>query len=1438
MLAALWSQLLEIKEVGVQDNFFNLGGDSILSMRLVAAARSQGLEFALTDLFQHPTVAGLASVARLKTETRTAPDVSLAGSEGQPSGLSGVALDSLIRMQPTIQHDQSGPTPAALPKTTGLNDELSESFIGEDITPVPRERPLPLSPGEELLWLMAQISPSYATQHLFMGRRFTGPLNVAALECSVNEIVRRHEILRTTFSMSGIGKYVLRLLVHAARSPASQGRSGRIDSVASRIGRIKLVAAAGDSLLRFTRAVIGHPMRVIAPFADIPLPIIDLQKIPVRDREQEASRMEEEEVSRVFNLAKGPLLRMKLLKLDEEDHVFMLTFHHVICDGWSRAIFTRELQHCYEAYAAGRKPDLPDLRIQYADYAVWRRAQMGGEVFRQHLEFWKDRLKGLPSELPLPVDHPRPPVPSLPSASIAFGISGAQVQGLKRLIQQEGATLFMALLAVFQLLLYRLSGLEDVAVAVPFAARGHSGLEDLIGFFMGLVAVRTDLSGKPSFQELLRRVRETCQGAYAHYSSAIVQAVMHEAGVQGFAQARGSRFKAFFNWISVPTHELALPRLRTELFLPNLKTPELGPDIVLEGREIDGTLDMRVIYKEPLFSAARMEKFTQQFAMLVSQVIEEPEKVITEYRLGVEEEHTAALSAGIATDQKYRLTRNFVLRTTGFPIELIDGLGNSHLAAVTDQALAARQRCADEAQTLLSSPLPLSRSARRKIKQVLPLNGDAGGVIPREVKEYNLRFAREAELRQQALEVYQEELENTRRRLYKTVVSEPFQQVLLLSSPELSRFTPTQLDPPALRNSHIRQRELSWVSYLQRVTTKNETVSFFGPCAWGEFDPQENAAARVELCEQPVDKRIVYIERWVCEALAACMSDDPEVQPLLPLRLADALIIRGDQVILNGKSRALTQEEGDFLRSCAVSAQKDTSALAQKLVEQKYLIRDVQLSPDPLPFRTLQKVVVSWPNQPARNKWQGRLEEIERCRVAIESAEGLEARRSAISKLTATLKSLGLNDHVGAQTLYASRLPINEDCRLATRKLALGKPFMEQLLEDAVPWYDLWRDMAGLYATRLHESMEQAVQGMGQKSIPLPMFWSAIVKAQKQLAAIETEIQKTWHKQLGDRSNQPVVVLTQEDTAFLRNNFRFRSMKAFDNLSPDLQIIAADAQAISDGRWNLLIAEIHPDFTSWQHCFFVWCPDPEGFAKDYASQGEGSTAVLGQFPPYFSSAHTSLWIYPLAHQWTFIGAPAANGFRSVRTADVSVVITQDDVLLTDSSGHVLGSLLHTWRTSLNTHRLVLGGDASHSPRLQVGRVIVQRESWLLEPDPALCEAVKGGGYAAFAGLREFQTRHRLPEQVFVRAHLPQRLTLDKDIKPVFMDFRNPLLVEMLGKMILRLKKLLFTEMLPKPDECWLKGSQGRHSSEFRTVIMASGRRDEKGTRSQEHIPPA
>jgi hypothetical protein len=804
-------------------------------------------------------------------------------------------------------------------------------------------------------------------------------------------------------------------------------------------------------------------------------------------------------------------------------------------------------------------------------------------------------------------------------------------------------------------------------------------------------------------------------------------------------------------------------------------------------------------------------------------------------QLEVEAESTIA--------RDYVLARNFVLRMTGFPVELIRNMASPALSTAADHLSLLRAQSLATAQTLLSSDAPISRGLRRRLKRgktvhdaaegendtIETLPGRAGELL----QEYKALCALCEQHHKEAGALYEQELNRALELLYQFATSEPFQQVLLLSSPEMARFIPAEPVPPAVRNSHIRQREFTWISYLQRLTTKNETISFFGPSAWGKCSAEEPSAAAIEMGPELIDKRLVYVERWVCEALAGLISTDPEAQQHLPFRIADDVALQATEgtFLLSGTSVTLSSEERELLLAieCNLNSIPD-SPLAQGLLEKGVLLRDIQIPIHPRPLEALRSQIEGWANSPAKSRWSNRLQMLEDARAALEKTGDLQARQAALQEISRVLTEIGLDGQRKTQVLYASRLPVNEDCRASVKKLTLGKPMIDQMEQDARPWYELWRDMAGLYATRLHGSLQQVWNNLGGKPVPLPLFLRACKDHGLPLGfgggagvvyELEKEIQEAWDKQLGDRWTQPVVSLTEADTSFLRDNFQFRRMKSFDNMAPDIQIIAPDTQSLSRDNWSLLVAEIHPDFTNWQHCFFAWCPDGEEYARDYSQQGGHEPAVVvSGYPPFFCSSHITLCIFPYTRDWTFIGVPGPQGAQALRSAETVVEVTEDDVLLLHS-GRVLGSLLNTWNVALNTHRVELRGEKNHSPRLQVGKVIVQRESWTLQPDDEVRQAAERGGYDAFASFRDFRRQHALPETVFVRGCMPQRLNFHKDVKPVFIDFRNPVLIEMLSKMTSRFRRLSINEMLPALEDCWLEGPGGHYSCEFRTVVMAS-----------------
>ncbi|HEX7240244.1 MAG TPA: amino acid adenylation domain-containing protein, partial [Longimicrobiaceae bacterium] len=327
------------------------------------------------------------------------------------------------------------------------------------VVPTGRVGPLPLSFAQERLWFLDRLQPGIAFYNVFAALRLGGALAVRALERALGEVVQRHEALRTVF-----------------------------------------------------READGAPLQVIRPFGGFVLPVEDLAGMGEAEVERRAS----EEASRPFDLAAGPLFRARLLRLGAEEHVLLLCMHHVVSDGWSMGVLFREVEVLYEAYREGRESPLPELAVQYADYAVWQREQLEGEVLERQLGYWREQLRGAPELLELPTDHPRPAVQSYRGANEHVQLPAEVLEKLRAVGRQEGATLYMVVLGAFQALLSRYGAGEDVVVGSPVAGRGRGEVEELIGFFVNTLVLRTDLSGDPSFRELVGRVREVTLGAYEH----------------------------------------------------------------------------------------------------------------------------------------------------------------------------------------------------------------------------------------------------------------------------------------------------------------------------------------------------------------------------------------------------------------------------------------------------------------------------------------------------------------------------------------------------------------------------------------------------------------------------------------------------------------------------------------------------------------------------------------------------------------------------------------------------------------------------------------------------------------------------------------------------------------------------------------------------------
>ena len=387
-----------------------------------------------------------------------------------------------------------------------FGDSLSETDAPL-ISRVDERRLAPLSFAQQRLWFLDQLEPESALYNMPAAVRLSGVLVVAALERSLSELVRRHEALRTRFVARG-----------------------------------------------------GEPLQVVEEAAGVELPVTDLSEIrDAAEREAAAMRHCTEEARRPFDLGRGPLLRASLLRLGAEEHILLLTTHHIVSDGWSAGVMVGEVGRLYEAFSEGRESPLAELAVQYTDYAVWQREWLSGELLAGQLEYWRQELAGLAPVLELPTDRPRPAVSSHRGAAESMLLGEELSGGLRELARAEGVTLFMLLLAGFEALLWRYTGQTDVVVGTDVAGRTREEVEGLIGFFVNQLVLRTNLSGELTFRELLGRVRQVCLGAYEH------QEVPFERVVDELQPARqlnrNPLFQVKFTLQDAPLQNLAMGNL-------------------------------------------------------------------------------------------------------------------------------------------------------------------------------------------------------------------------------------------------------------------------------------------------------------------------------------------------------------------------------------------------------------------------------------------------------------------------------------------------------------------------------------------------------------------------------------------------------------------------------------------------------------------------------------------------------------------------------------------------------------------------------------------------------------------------------------------------------------------------------------------------------------
>ncbi len=522
ILAGIWAEVLRIEQVAVGDNFFDLGGHSLLATQVISRVRETfKAEVPLLTLFEAPRLSEFAAVVE-----------------------------------------------AALREEQGLS--------APPITPVTRDVPPPVSFAQQRLWIADQLVKGAAVYHLPVAVRLNGDLNVNALERSLNEVVRRHEALRTSFAL-----------------------------------------------------VEGKTVQVIAPSLELSLAVHDLSERAEADREVEARRIANEYMQAPFDLSTGPLLRARLLRLAVDEHVALFVMHHIISDGWSMGVLVREIATLYDAFMRDRPSPLPELPVQYSDFASWQREWLQGDVLESQLDYWRKQLGPKPPELMLPLDRPRPSVQTHNGGRASFTVTAETQRQLNALSRREGGTIFMTLLAAFQTLLYRYSSQEDIVVGTDMANRNRAETENVIGFFVNMLVLRTDLSGNPTFRELLARVRDVSLGAYAHQDLPFDRLVDELEAERD--PSRNPLFQAVFVLQNNPSEELKLPGITLRPFLFDSSSVQF--DLILTLIESREGIAGIISYNTDLFDNSTISEMASRYQTLLQAIVEDPGQRIADIRL-------------------------------------------------------------------------------------------------------------------------------------------------------------------------------------------------------------------------------------------------------------------------------------------------------------------------------------------------------------------------------------------------------------------------------------------------------------------------------------------------------------------------------------------------------------------------------------------------------------------------------------------------------------------------------------------------------------------------------------------------------------------------------------------------------------------------------------
>lgn len=788
----------------------------------------------------------------------------------------------------------------------------------------------------------------------------------------------------------------------------------------------------------------------------------------------------------------------------------------------------------------------------------------------------------------------------------------------------------------------------------------------------------------------------------------------------------------------------------------------------------------------------------------------------------------------------YRVAPLFLIRLAGVPFNALAGLQTS---AANEEArrfldgeeqFPAVKKAALEFVTRRENGL--SPEEFRTWKSVLQRNEvPAPGLTPTGLENYVARARRRCDDEKAIASALEPAMKNAREELQRRA-QKFLPDYLVFASAETKRLLEASDFSPN-RNSRTRERERHLLLYLQRVASKNDTFSRFGPSSWGRADEITRGVKFAP--PDGVTRRDIFLERWTAHALAAAINHDPETLAETCPRLHPNGVLMGSKFVSTETGEAFEVADPALLARCdgktPMHALGGSPEMWRELIERKVVVAGVEVAAlEPHAFDVLRDDVQKWRPQGARERWLPRVESLAQLPAALEATDLPTPRREILSAARFGLSQLGAERKAGERSLYSATNPIAEECFRETN-FVINEKLLNAVTDDAAPWIDFWRDTYAFVASRVAGVLCQVFRKVPQRAgaVPLPAFLRACEMGKIPLTSIGLvgpahmafqEVKAAFRARLQAKSDLEEYELTTEDCHLVRLQFEYQKFDEFTYPSLDLQLAASSLEAIARGEYRWILSEVHPPPALLHHCMFWSCPDQEQLGRALASIG-GRNFHFGFFAADFT-AHTTVRAFDALPDLTTFVAPqrAHPNWKQFPPSHTEVYETEGDIRLRHAmTKEDLGSFARNWIIPLGFHPFQFGL-APQMPRLRCGRVIVQRRSWTVAAAELGAGNFTGVSRELVVAVERLRATKNWPRYVYIRPSEPSLRRSgaegrDKDTKPVFIDLESYLFLEIFHRWLTKAGELEVTEMLPAPDDLWWREGDGAYTCELRTLVL-------------------